>query len=462
MSSRILVLGASAAGLRAAARAKRRDPRLEITVLDRREVISLGACGLPFYVGGDIENLQSLRSTPWGALRDPEFFQSAKALDVRVRWEATAIDREARRVHCRHLDSGEEDVLEWDQLVIATGARPRRLTGLPADHPRLSTFTTAEEARRWREALQRGQLESLAIVGAGLIGVELAEAFSALWGCEVTLIEALDRVLGRQLDPEMAALVEAHLQEQEVRVLTSRRCLSFEEREEGLEIGIDGGTDGDSVAAQHAICAIGFEPEVDLARQAGLAIGEAGGIVVDETLRTSDPAIFAAGDCVEVRHAVAGRGVHLPLGSLANRQGRVVGDNLSGLESCFGAVVGSSAVKVFELNVATAGLSEEACRRLGIACDCVHGTFSDRAHYHPEDENLHLKLVFAADASDAGGGRLLGLQAIGRGMRSSASTSSGTSCAEADASRTSWTWNSATRRPTPRPWIPSTPWGARP
>ncbi len=411
MIRRVVVIGASAAGLRAAARAKRRNPELEIVVLDRREIISLGACGLPYYVSGDLDSLEPLRTTPWGALRDAEFFRSAKGLDVRVRCAVTAIDCEERRVHCRDLDSSKEETLDWDRLVIATGARPRTLPGISPEHPRVSSFTTAEEALRWREALQRGQLESIAIIGAGLIGIELAEAFSSLWGCEVTLIESLDRVLGQLLDTEMSALVQAHLEQQGVRVHTGRRCLSLEECDGALRIDTDAGV----IETQHAICAIGFEPEVELAREAGLAIGGAGGIAVDELLRTSDPRVFAAGDCIEVHHRVSDQAVHLPLGSLANRQGRVVGDNLTGLESRFGAVVGSSAVKAFELNVAAAGLSEGACERLGVACESVYGTFSDKAAYHPDDEPLHMKLVFTSSELADHGGRLLGLQVVGRG-----------------------------------------------
>lgn len=208
MSEKIVVIGAAAAGLRAAARAKRLMPEAEVTVLDAAEVISYGACGLPYFVSGDIPALKALRATAWGVVRDPEFFAAAKALDVRTGQRVTAIDRESRTVRFVDAASGEERSLPYDRLVIATGAKPRPLPGLPPDDPRISSFKTTEDALRWRQSLERGELQSVAIIGGGYIGCELAEAFRAVWGCEVELIEALDQVLPQVLDPEMAALVQ--------------------------------------------------------------------------------------------------------------------------------------------------------------------------------------------------------------------------------------------------------------
>ena len=406
MPERIVVIGASAAGLRAAARAKRLMPGTEVVVLDRETVISYGACGLPYYLSGDIESLRPLRSTAWGAVRDPAYFSGAKALDVRIGKNVTAIDRQAKEVRFVDLGSGEETTLGYDKLVIAGGARPKGLPGVPEDHPRVSFFKTTEDAVRWRQALERNELDSMAIIGAGYIGIELAEAFKSMWGCEVDLIEGLAQVLAQVLDPEMAALVQAHLAEQGVRLHLGHFCQSLEEEGDILRIR----TGERAIEVQHAICAIGVGPASGLAASAGLAVGPAGGITVDEYLRTSDPDIFAAGDCIEVIHRVTGRPAHVPLGSLANRQGRAVGDNLAGRRTRFGPVAGSGAVKVFDFNVASTGLSQAACEREGIACEAVWGAFSDKAHYYPEDKNICCKLVYGP-----GDGRLLGMQVVGPG-----------------------------------------------
>ena len=403
---RIVVIGASAAGLRAASRARRLLPAADIVVLDARKEISVGACGLPYFLGGEIDSPDALRETPWGAIRDEEFFQLVKGVEVRSGQEVIAIDRENARVCYRDVVTGEAREIVWDELVIATGARPRGLPGIDRNHPRLSFFTTIDEAKRWRSSLQTGQVSSVAIIGSGPLGIELAEAFTSLWGCEVQLIESLGHAMGVLLDPEVSAVLEAHLEEQEIPLLKGRRCTSIAEREDGLVIETSDG----SIEAEQAICAIGFEPMICLARDAGLTIGHAGGIAVDEELRTSDPRIFAAGDCIEVKHRVSDKHVLMPLGSLANRQGRVVGDNLAGRASSFGPVVGSWAVKAFELNLAGAGLTQGQARRLGHAHAAVFGTFSDRAHYHPDDAVIHFKLVFDPDSR-----KLLGLQGVGRG-----------------------------------------------
>lgn len=403
---RIVVIGASAAGLRAAARAKRLLPAARVVVLDARKEISVGACGLPYFLGGEIDSTDALRETTWGTLRDEEFFRSVKGLEVMSGQEVVAIDRERSCVRHRDVESGEEHELGWDELVIATGARPRGLPGVDRNHPRLSFFTTIEEAKRWRSSLQTGKVSSVAIIGSGPIGIELAEAFTSLWGCEVQVIESLGHAMGMLLDPEVAAVLEAHLAEQEVEVLTGRRCTSITESEDGLVIETSDG----SIEAEQAILAIGFEPMVALARDAGLSIGRTGGIAVDRELRTSDERIFAAGDCIEVEHRVSGKRVLMPLGSLANRQGRVVGDNLAGRGSTFGPAVGSWAVKAFELNLAGVGFTQNQARRLGLTHSAAFGSFPDRAHYYPDAASIHLKLVFDPDS-----GKLLGLQGIGRG-----------------------------------------------
>ena len=405
-SPRILVVGASAAGLRAAARARRRLPRARVRVFDASSFISYAACGLPYFLSGDIEDRDRLRETPYGRVRDPAFFRKAKGIEISIRTRVERIDREARKVYARSLEDGKESVFEYDYLVLATGARPVIPPGIQESGPRIKTFKRMEDALALRQALQKGEIGRVCIVGAGYVGCELAEAFTALWGAEAVLVEAADTILPRVLDPEAARAVERYLEEEGIEVHTACPVQAVTEQGEGVRVRAG----SLEIEADIAVVGVGVKPDTDLAVACGLDTGETGGIRVDEWMRTSDPRIFAAGDCVEVRHLLTGMPCLMPLGSLANRQGRVVGSNLSGGGETFGPVTGATAVKVLDLNVAATGLTETAARAAGLDAACAWGTFTDRADYFPGAENIHLKLVF-----EKGTERLLGLQGYGKG-----------------------------------------------
>jgi NADPH-dependent 2,4-dienoyl-CoA reductase/sulfur reductase-like enzyme/rhodanese-related sulfurtransferase len=404
--TRIIVVGASAAGLRAAARARRRLPAASVLVIDEGSVISYGACGMPYFVSGDIQSADRLRQTPWGIIRDPDFFRSAKDIAVVPETRVERIDRSAHKVFCRSTNTGEESEYQYDRLVLATGASPIALAGVPAGGKRITTFKTLQDAIDLRKSLQTGAIGKVGIVGGGFIGCELAEAFGALWGAQVVLIEAAEAILPNILDHEMAWMVETYLASEGVEIHTSCPVEVITESDESVSIRTAQGT----FDVDCAVIAVGVRPNSALAADCGLAVGKAGGIVVDDRMATSDPDIFAAGDCVEAKHLITGQPVQLPLGSLANRQGRVIGSNLGGGDERFGPVVGSTAVKVFDMNVAATGLNEAAAREAGIDPGCAWGTFTDRADYYPDAENVHLKLVF-----ENGTGRLLGLQGYGKG-----------------------------------------------
>jgi NADPH-dependent 2,4-dienoyl-CoA reductase/sulfur reductase-like enzyme/rhodanese-related sulfurtransferase len=404
-AQRILVIGASAAGLKAAARAKRLLPAARVTVIDERSFISYGACGLPYYLSGDIDNLDALRQTPYGVLRDETFFARAKGVEVLTRLRAERIVPDRMVVEAVNLENQERLTLAFDELVIATGTSARCLPGVqPSDG--VSTFRTPEEARALREGLQTGRIGEVVIIGAGFIGCELAGAFRELWGCEVALVEAEDRVLPQLLDQDMAGLVTAQLRRNGVRILTGAAVTAIA-ADDG-KVRVDAG--GQALPADRVVIAIGVAPRADLARDAGISIGPSGGLRVGERLETNRPHIYAAGDCIEVVHRVTGRPGLVPLGSLANRQGRVVGDNLAGKATRFGPVVGSAVVKIFDWNVAAVGLSETWARREGLQAHAALGTFLDSAHYYPEHKRLYLKLVYERESH-----RLLGLQAVGAG-----------------------------------------------
>ena len=400
---KVVIIGASAAGLKCACRVARRRPDWHITVLEAREVFSYGACGLPYVLSGDIDTLAELRTTAYGATRNEAFFSHVKGVEVASGRRVTSIDLEARTVAVDGADGA--GLIEWDELVLATGAHARRLPNQP-EHASVHTFHTWDDVAPLKKGLARGELEHVAIVGAGLVGCELAEAFVSLWGAEVTLIEAGPSVLPQVLDPETAALVEHELREQEVRVLTGRPVEAIEAGDDGVRITTDGGV----VEADAVVVAIGVDPAVELAVEAGLATGSLGGIMVDDRLETSEANVWAAGDCIEVDHVVSGSNAHLPLGSLANRQGRAVADSIVDGSGRFGPVAGAVAVKVFDSNVAAVGLTAESARRCGRQVGAIWTTGESEAHYWPDSNRIHLQVVY-----EMGSQELLGVQAVGTG-----------------------------------------------
>ena len=345
----------------------------------------------------------SCERPPTGRRGTRPFFLTSRGSKVASGRRVTSIDLEARTVAVDGADGA--GLIEWDELVLATGAHARRLPNQP-EHASVHTFHTWDDVAPLKKGLARGELEHVAIVGAGLVGCELAEAFVSLWGAEVTLIEAGPSVLPQVLDPETAALVEHELREQEVRVLTGRPVEAIEAGDDGVRITTDGGV----VEADAVVVAIGVDPAVELAVEAGLATGSLGGIMVDDRLETSEANVWAAGDCIEVDHVVSGSNAHLPLGSLANRQGRAVADSIVDGSGRFGPVAGAVAVKVFDSNVAAVGLTAESARRCGRQVGAIWTTGESEAHHRPDANRIHLQVVY-----EMGSQELLGVQAVGTG-----------------------------------------------
>lgn len=403
---RIIVLGAGAAGLKAAARARRLMPSSAITVIDRSDFISYGACGLPYVLSGELSGLDDLRRTSYGALRDPAWFAATRDIDVLTGWEVEAIDRDTRAVTVRRLADGARTMHLYDQLVYALGSDPVVPAGVVLGGAVCSAQAPGDIADL-RRGLERGAIGSALVLGGGLVGLEAAAAMADLWGCEVTVLEAADQLLPRVLDPDMARLVSAHLSRRGVAVRVGARVVDASEQGGCAMVTLEG---GERLTADRAILALGSAPCTGVARSAGLALGDQGSLIVDANLRTSDPDILAAGDCIALVHHLTGDIMHLPLGSLASRQGRVVGDVLSGLPSAFPAVVGSVAVRLLGLDVAATGLSEDAAVAAGLDASVAWGAFDDRSGIHPDRQRIYLKLVHEAKY-----GRLVGLQAVGPG-----------------------------------------------
>jgi NADPH-dependent 2,4-dienoyl-CoA reductase/sulfur reductase-like enzyme/rhodanese-related sulfurtransferase len=399
--NRILIVGASAAGLRCACRLRRLQPEWLITVVEANEVFSYGACGLPYVLSGDIDELAALRRTVYGVERDDEYFAAVKGVEVLAPWRATAVDTGAGTLHIEGPEG--ECELEWDELVIATGASPRRLPDLP-DDPRVHTFHVWDDVKPLKIGLMHGEIDHVAVIGAGLVGCELAEAFRSLWGAEVTLIEAAPTPLPEILDPELGAVVQKHMEKNGVRVLTGSPVAEISADDEGVSVAVG----AERIRADAVVTAVGVVPQVELATAAGVVLGPTGAIQVDDRLATSVPHVWAVGDCVEVRHAVTGGPAYLPLGSLANRQGRVLANILAGRNDAFGPVAGATAVKVFDLNLATVGCTAARLAGDGLGVRSAWISTEDRAHYWPEAQLILLTMVY-----DPATRRVLGVQGVG-------------------------------------------------
>ncbi|MBD3167813.1 hypothetical protein GF324_14520 [bacterium] len=402
-AKRVVIIGGDAAGLKTAARLRRLDKDAKIDVLERGHILSYAACGLPYFLSGDVDSFQELVSTAWGDVKDEEFFRLAKGIETHTGHAAVTIDRE-RNVLTARKDDGSEVDFPYDVLVIAVGAEPYRIEVQGCDLEGVQCFTRPEEAKQLRRGLETGGIGRVAVIGAGYIGLELCEAFGALWGAGTVLVEKENQVLPRMLDREMARLVEQELVKNDVELRLNCTLTRIRKQGEELVVVLSDGTEEN---VDRVIFAPGVHPRTDLAEAAGLKIGPHGGILVDNQGRTSDPSIFAAGDCAEL--PFNGTSHLLPLGSIANRMGRVVANVIHGLDDQLPRLFGSAVVKVFDLNVAVTGKTARALEADGVPTESYWGSFPANAHYFPESTDVFLKMVNAAD------GRLRGLQAVGAG-----------------------------------------------
>lgn len=403
MGTRIVIIGANAAGAKAAAKARRIDPGAEITVVDRGEFISYGACGIPYYVSDTVQEVAELMSTPVGVMRDAAFFRKVKGVEVLTGMEAVAIGRKEKTVSLREDSTGAIRTLSYDRLVLATGSSPVTLPLKGKELSGIFTVKTIEDAELLKE--KASSSTRACIVGGGLIGLETAEALLER-GLTVTLVEMRNQLLPGVLDPEMARIVEKHLAEKGVAIHVGCTVEGFDGNGRVENVATTAG----NVPADLVVLAPGVKPNVTLAREAGLEIGATGAIAVNERMQTSDPAIYACGDCCETTHLVTGQKVHIPLGSTANKQGRVAGINVAGGDAAFAGVIGTAIVKVCDMNAGKTGLTETEARSAGFMVETVLAPAPDRAHFFPGAKPIALKLVAEKES-----GRILGLQAVGLG-----------------------------------------------
>jgi NADPH-dependent 2,4-dienoyl-CoA reductase/sulfur reductase-like enzyme/rhodanese-related sulfurtransferase len=404
MPLKVIVIGGVAAGPKAAAKIMRLNPEAEVTLLEKGKFISYAGCGLPYYVSGVVKEQKDLMSTPIGVVRDAGFFQKVKNVKVLTETEALEIDRARKRVRARRNGAVEDLWLDYDKLVVATGARPVVPPIPKVTLENITTLHSLADAERIKALVAQAKAREVVMIGGGLIGVEAVEALAEC-DCRVTLVEMMPQIL-RMLDWEMARLVERHLEAQGVTVMTDTKVTAFEG--EGHVTGVL--TSRGRLPADLVVLGIGVKPNVELARSAGLQIGPTGAIQVDARMRSSDPDIYAAGDCVECTDLVTGKPFYVPMGSTANKQGRVAAINICGGQDEFPGVLGSTVCRVFDFCVARTGLTEAAARQHGYETTTVLVPESDRPHYMPTAKALIIKLVV-----DTGTRKLLGAQAVGPG-----------------------------------------------
>ena len=390
-SNGVVIVGGVAGGMSTATRLRRLDAEITITVLERSGHVSFANCGLPYFVGGLIEEEEDL------TLQTPEQLFDRFRLDVRVNQEVVAIDRATRTVRTQSTISGQEDVVAFDKLVLSMGAAPVR-PPIPG-YDRVRTLRTVEDAARLATEVDTGP-NTAVVIGAGFIGLEMAENLVGQ-GLEVTIVEATPQVLA-PLDPELAILVRDELEAHGVAVETGLSVESIGERT--VTLG-----DGRVIDAEVVVGAIGVRPDVHLAEGAGLAIGPSGGIAVNDDNQTSDPDIYAVGDAVEKPDAISHAKSLIALANVANRQGRRVADHIAGRPSRTVPSLGTAIVKVFGIVAATVGWNERRLRAAGLPFRAIHSHPFDHATYYPGATRMSAKLIF-----DPGDGTILGAQIVGR------------------------------------------------
>jgi len=404
---KIVVIGGSAAGPKAAARARRMDEKAEITIIQKDPDLSMASCGFPYYVGGFFDDRNMLLSTPTDVTRNPTFYINSKGIVAKTDTEAIAVDRQKKSVTCRNRVTGKDDMVNYDKLILTTGATPVMPPVPGSDLTGITTLQSMRDADYLRKIRDEQKIKKAVIIGGGLIGMETSEALQ-LAGMDITIIELLPQLL-TFLDWEMAKLVENHVRSKDANVITENGLVAFL-GEDGKLTGVKL-SNGTELPCELAVVAVGVRPNAKLAREAGLQIGETGGITVNEHMQTSDPDIYAAGDCVEINNLITGKKVHAPYGDLANLQGRVAGENAAiGNGATFPGTIQTGICKVFDYSAGTTGLSEKTAIQAGYTnIEITINASPDKPNFM-DGKMLITKLVVEKPS-----GKILGAQCVGPG-----------------------------------------------
>lgn len=395
---KLLIVGGVAGGASTAARARRLNEDAEIIMFERGEFVSFANCGLPYHISGEIENRSAL------VLQTPQSFKARFNVDVRVQHQVIAIDKRNQQVSVKNLQTGETYHESYDALLLSPGAAPvvPPIPGLR--NPLTFSLRNIPDMDRIMAQISTQKPKHATVVGGGFIGLEMVEALRHI-GISVSLVELSNQVMA-PVDLEMANMLHQTLLAHQVDLKLNVGLQAVEQVEAGLELHL---SNGETLATEMLITAIGVKPEVQLAAEAGLAIGELGGIAVDEQMRTSDPAIFAVGDAIESIDFMTGENVLVPLAGPANRQGRIAANNIFGANESYKRTQGTAICRVFDLAVASTGLSEKRLKNMALDYDKIYVHGASHAGYFPGAHPVSLKLLFARED-----GKILGAQAVGK------------------------------------------------
>ncbi|MDD8012778.1 MAG: FAD-dependent oxidoreductase [Acidobacteriota bacterium] len=405
-AKRIVVIGGSAAGPKAAAKARRLDENAEITIIQREKELSMASCGYPYFVGGFFDDRNMLLCTPTGVVRDPIYYMNAKNIQARTNTEALAIDRVKKTVLIKNLATSKSETIPYDRLILATGAVPNIPPVPSGDLQGITTLQRMQDADFLRRVRDEKKIKKAVVIGGGLIGIETCEALQ-LAGIDITVIELLPQLL-TFLDWEMAELVENHVRSKGVNVITGNGLAAFL-GEGGHLTGVKL-ANGTELPCELAVVAIGVRPNSKLAQEAGLAIGEKRGLLVNEFMQTSDPDIYAAGDCLEIENRITGKRNHAPYGDLANLEGRVAGENaVLGNVATFPGTIQTGICKIFDFKAGTTGLNERSAAQAGFNVLTVINASLDKPGF------MNGKLLISKMIVDKADGRILGAQVVGPG-----------------------------------------------
>jgi NADPH-dependent 2,4-dienoyl-CoA reductase/sulfur reductase-like enzyme len=404
MAQRLVVIGGCAAGMSAASKARRLNPDLQIVVYEKTGFVSYASCGLPYYVSGLIDDHNTL------VVRTPTHF-AKRDIEVHLHHQVTELDTENRRLRVTSLlkDGRRSRYQSYDKLLIATGGRPALLPDFSlGDLSGVFVMRAVEDGLATRDFVQHERPKNVVIIGAGYIGLEMAESFHQL-GLETTVIGRPPQVLKR-FDADMAQLVQDELESKGIRLSLGDEVKALQGDAQGRVRRVI--SSKDAFDADLVLLAMGVRPNTALVETAadtvGVALGQTGAIATDSQMRTNVPGVFAAGDCAEAYHRITGRGAYIPLATTANKQGRVAGTNLGGGHAEFEGIVGTAITKVLDVYAALTGLSEKEARELGYAVQSTTIQAGSRAHYYPGVRPMHVKLLV-----EEGSGRLLGGQIVG-------------------------------------------------
>lgn len=395
---KVVIVGGVAGGATAATRIRRLDENAQIIVFERTGYISYANCGLPYYISGVIEDDEDL------TLQTPNSFWDRFRIDVRVKQEVIDINVEKKTVTVQEIENGQVYEESYDKLILAPGARPvsPNLPGI--NHKRVFSLRTVEDTFQIRQFVEEYKPKSAVMVGGGFIGLEVAENLCDL-GIQVTIVQRTNQLMNT-LDYDMATMVHAKLRSKGIALKLGGNVIGFEEEADSLNILLK---DDVSIKTDMVLMAIGVSPETSLAKKAGLTLGIKNAIVVNDKMETSVPDIYAVGDAVSVKHSITGSDVVIALAGPANKQGRIAADNICGFESCYKGSMGSSVIKIFDMTVASTGITERAAKEAGINYDKVILSPSSHAGYYPGAKVMIMKLMFERESL-----KILGAQIVGR------------------------------------------------